>query len=170
MEMASIIQLKPDSTFQFLYSYGAVDRYGAGKWSMKNNSRERPTLDFKLISSKRVNNKLTTIKTSDKNQNLLSYVLCIVKNKDGSHEQVTNGEGIAQLPIEALDSISLLFELCRDRNSAFHVSNDDNYFEFGFEAWIAKYSFSTFKIKIDGGKLVGKHPLMLGENFTYIKE
>ena len=34
METASGIQLNKDSTFQFYFSYGALDREGQGKWSV----------------------------------------------------------------------------------------------------------------------------------------
>jgi hypothetical protein len=34
METASAIQLNEDSTFRFYFSYGALDRYGSGKWSV----------------------------------------------------------------------------------------------------------------------------------------
>ena len=175
MEMASVIQLKPDSTFDFFYSYGAVDRYGAGKWSMRNNyielnSRVRPALDFKLITSKKTEDNFTTIKISDQNSNLLRYVLCIVKNGKTIQEQISNGEGIAQFLKGKMDSISLLFQLCPDRYSTFSINNADNYFEFGFEPWIAEIFFQHFQLKIDANKLIGKHPLMPGENFSYVKE
>ena len=34
METASGFQLSADSGFQFFYSYGALDRFGKGKWKM----------------------------------------------------------------------------------------------------------------------------------------
>src|ERR1051325_4784902 len=38
METASGIQLNKDSTFQFYFSYGALDRYGSGKWSVQKDN------------------------------------------------------------------------------------------------------------------------------------
>src|SRR5450432_943541 len=53
METASGFLLKPDSSFQFFFSYGALDRHGSGKWAVKENklilnSAARPEYDFAL--------------------------------------------------------------------------------------------------------------------------
>ena len=50
-EMASGFKLNEDSTFQFYFSYGALDRFGEGRWTMKGNSlilnsRQSPGLIF----------------------------------------------------------------------------------------------------------------------------
>ena len=52
-EMASGIILKADSTFEFFFSYGALDRYGSGKWMFENNNivlnrKPYPGKDFKM--------------------------------------------------------------------------------------------------------------------------
>src|SRR6476620_8502486 len=56
MEMASGFKLNNDSSFEFYFSYGALDRYGSGKWSMNNDnivftSKPSPGKDFKLAGS-----------------------------------------------------------------------------------------------------------------------
>ncbi|MEO8112504.1 MAG: hypothetical protein ABI594_20815, partial [Ginsengibacter sp.] len=63
-EIASGFLLKPDSTFQFFFSYGALDREGEGKYSIHNNkvvfnSRLQPTTEFDLIKNKIVSNDST---------------------------------------------------------------------------------------------------------------
>ena len=37
-EMASGFNIKPDSTFEFFFSYGALDRFGTGTWQKKQIS------------------------------------------------------------------------------------------------------------------------------------
>ena len=37
METGSGFKLNKDSSFQFFYSYGALDRYGSGKWKLENH-------------------------------------------------------------------------------------------------------------------------------------
>jgi len=37
METASGFKLNADSTFEFYFSYGALDRYGKGKWQITND-------------------------------------------------------------------------------------------------------------------------------------
>src|SRR5438477_12312076 len=54
MEMASGFKLNKDSSFEFYFSYGALDRYGSGKWSLINNkivfnSKPYPGNDFKMV-------------------------------------------------------------------------------------------------------------------------
>ncbi len=176
METASVIRLMPDSTFQFFYSYGAVDRYGSGKWTLSNrililNSRQRPALDFKLVESKIDNDNFITVQISDNNQMLLSYVHCIIKTKSGQHEAITDREGFARFPKEAVDSVALLFRLCPDRFSVFLITDkNQNFFQFKFEPWIAEVFFNHLQLYYENGSLKGKHPLLDGENFRYIKE
>ena len=174
METASVIQLNPDFTFKFFYSYGALDRYGSGKWAIEDNiielnSRPRPALDFKLTGSKLIKDSFTIIKIDNKNPQLLKYIVCIVKSGSHDQEQNTDGEGIAQFPKQKIDSISLLFQLCPDRFSTFAIDNSNNYFEFNFEPWIAEIFFEHFQLAINKNKLTGKHPLLAGTNFSYIK-
>jgi hypothetical protein len=38
METASAFKLNKDSTFEFYYSCDALDRYGSGKWILKDDS------------------------------------------------------------------------------------------------------------------------------------
>src|SRR4051794_35415749 len=36
-EMACVFKLNSDSSFEFYFSYGALDRYGSGKWTTDKN-------------------------------------------------------------------------------------------------------------------------------------
>src|SRR6478609_2198922 len=50
METASVFDLKPDSSFEFFFSQGALDRGGSGNWSIHGdkvvlNSKKRPEKD-----------------------------------------------------------------------------------------------------------------------------
>jgi hypothetical protein len=175
METASVIELNTDSSFRFFYSYGSVDRYGSGKWSLIGhdiilNSRQRPPVDFKLIESKTVPDDMIRIQIVENNKILLQYVQCMITTKSGSNEAATNSEGIATFPKESIDSIALIFRLCPDRYSVFKPGNKDfNFFQFGFEPWIAEIFFDHLKLRSDDNVLSGQHPLLKGENFKYSK-
>ena len=54
METASVIQLNPDFTFKFFYSYGALDRYGSGKWAIEDNIIELNSYKSDVIGVKGV--------------------------------------------------------------------------------------------------------------------
>jgi len=174
METASGIRLNADSSFEFFYSYGALDRFGLGKWSYRNHkiildSRKRPDLDFKLLQAKSTTEDSIIIAIKDNNDILLRYVDCRIKTNSGIKEMRTNEQGFAKFPKEPVDSVALLFRLCPDRYSAFSVPAGINYFEFGFETWIVEVFFDHFELSYDHDHLTGGHPLLKGDQFTYVK-
>jgi len=177
METASGFQINADSTFQFFYSYGALDRYGKGTWRMVNdstivfNSEKRPPLDFKLVKHEQRKDDFVTVEITDPNKNLLRYVAGGIKTDSGAEDIQTNSNGIAQIKRQRVDSIALVFTICPDRYSIFPVTNkDDNYFLFQFEPWIATVFFENFTLTFKNNMLLGKHPLLEGDDFTYEKE
>jgi hypothetical protein len=149
METASVFELKPDSSFEFFFSQGALDRGGKGKWTLKdgniifNSTDKRPPKDYALVSSKSV---------------------------PGNLQENTNSQGEIQFPKKNATGISLLFRLCPDRESIFTVNKDHNYFEFKLEPWIAEVFFQNFSLQLGDKGLNGRHPLLEGNEFRYKKE
>jgi hypothetical protein len=176
METGSGFKLSADSGFQFFFSYGALDRYGKGKWSLKNdsivilNSNKRPPFDFRLEKNSTTTEKNITIQVDDANKNILRYVQGFIKTKSGEVPFEMNNAGIAQLKNEPIDSIGLVFTICPDRYSVFPVSNNNNYFLFKIEPWIAEVFFENFILKFSDNMLTGKHPLLEGKEYSYEKE
>jgi hypothetical protein len=176
METASGFKLNPDSTFEFFFSYGALDRYGTGRWKTVNgsiifDSRQQPPKDFALIKSEKGPGNSTIIRILDSNKMILRYVDAVVKQGSVSIEESADDEGVITIPKQSLDSIDLLFRLCPDRFSHFPVADKThNYFEFRFEPWIAEVFFKNFALKMENNKLSGKHPLLTGESYSFIKE
>ena len=175
METASGFKLNPDSTFEFFFSYGALDRYGSGTWKQVNgsiifDSRPQPPKDFALIKSEKVPGNTTIIRIVDSNEMILRYVVAIVKQGNVGIEESADNYGMMTIPKQSLDSISLLFTLCPDRFSRFPVADKThNYFEFRFEPWIAEVFFKSFSLKMENNKLSGKHPLLTGESYSFVK-
>jgi hypothetical protein len=173
METASGFKLNADSTFEFFYSYGALDRYGSGTWKQVDgtiifNSRPQPEKDFAIIKSEKIPGDFITLRIIDNNEVLLRFVDVIFKKGKSRVEKTTNDKGQIQIPKQPIDSISLLFSLCPDRYSTFPVfDKEHNYFEFKFEPWIPEVFFKNFILRIDKTSLIGKHPLLNGENFLY---
>jgi len=103
METASAFKLNKDSTFEFYFSYGALDRYGSGKWSIVNklivlNSKPYPGKDFKLTDSSLTKNSFITIQIKDKNPHLYRFVYCLSKGETGDSLLNANDSGIIILP------------------------------------------------------------------------
>lgn len=164
METASAFALKADSTFEFYYSYGAVDRYGKGKWYQKGdsiilNSNEKHKSSFKLVKSEQHPGKDLTIKFSNPDRNLLSYLSCLARSSKEQDFGRTNNEGIATIPMKSADSLYVVFELCPERISSFKVTNK-NYFEFELEPWVAEVTFDNFSLRLTAKGLEGHHPLL----------
>lgn len=173
METASGFKLDSDSTFQFFFSYGALDRYGSGTWKLVNGnvvltSKPQPEKDFELIKSSKVPGVYTTLKVVDENPMILRYVNATFSNGRKLVEQTTDSEGIIQISKQPVDSIALIFRLCPDRYSTFYIPDSSaNYFEFRIEPWIAEVFFNNFVLKVDGKNLTGKHPLLNGGSYVY---
>lgn len=174
-EVASGFLLKPDSTFQFFFSYGALDREGEGKYSIHNNkvffnSRPKPATEFELIKNKIVSNDSTVIKIVDKNTVLLRYVYALLKFADTTIEENANEEGEIIIARKWVESISLKLGFCPEKNSVFKAGQSENYFEFKMKPTIMEVFFENFQLSIDKKSLLGKHPLLDDKEYSYEKE
>lgn len=176
-EMASGFQLKADSTFEFYFSYGALDRYGTGKWNFINNkiilnSKPRPGNDFKLVNSSRTNNDFVTVHIQEKNTMLLPFVYAFGNTlKEGEYPTKADSHGMIKLPANNLDTLHLLFEFTPERFSSFTIdTKTTNTFTFTFEPWLVEVFFTNFELAVTENKLEGKHPLLEKENYVYTKE
>jgi hypothetical protein len=176
METASAFELKKDSSFEFFFSQGALDRGGKGKWTVKdgrvifNSTGERPPKDYAMVSSKAVAGNYTIIKMVDKNTMILSYSDVTLKTPTGILQKSTDSHGEIQFEKKHATSIALLFRLCPDRESVFTTNPAHNYYEFRLEPWIAEVFFNDFSLKIDDGQFSGAHPILEGEKFSYEKQ
>ncbi len=173
-EVGSGFLLKPDSTFQFFFSYGALDREGSGTWQLKDkeiilNSRKRPEHDFALITSKRTGDDFITVRIVDSNSLLLRYVFAKLDFADTVVEEMTNNKGEIRFPKKEIKKLSLIFQFCPEKISEFNLDREHNYFEFRFEPWLAEYFFSDFHLKLDGKDMKGKHPMLDEKEYSFIK-
>jgi hypothetical protein len=175
METASGFKLDSDSTFEFFYSYGALDRMGQGKWTVDGNnvvldSREKPAQDFALIRSAKTENGDITIKIIDSNTIFLRSVYCVLTGEGKTQEAMADDEGKINFKAQAIDTIKLVFEFCQEKASVFTIATKDhNEFEFRFEPWMVEVFFKDFRLKREEKKLTGPHPLLRGDLFNYEK-
>ncbi|MFD2938044.1 hypothetical protein [Spirosoma flavum] len=178
-EVGAGIKLNADFTFDFFFSYGALDRLGHGTWKQQGSqlrliSRPRPPKDFALISSQTVPGDSITIRIVDQNKQLLQYVECAIKSGAKIQREGTDTDGEAHFLKRAVEftkleaeAISLRFDLCPDRYSVFPITDKaHNYFEFRFEPWISEAFFENVTYTISGNNFKG--PLSILEpNETY---
>lgn len=175
METASGFKLNADSSFQFFFSSGALDRTGQGKWQRNGNSiifnsRPHPGHDFRLLKSSHKPGDSVTIRIVDGNELLTHYVYAGLKNGNVESELINDRKGTIRFPRQAFDAIMLIFEFCPERTTVIPVKDKThNYFEFAFEDWLMEVFFSNFTLSVDGKNLGGGHPMMTRGNFVYEK-
>lgn len=175
METASGFALNKDSSFEFYYSYGALDRYGAGKWRFIDNnvvlnSNLIHDKDFTAADSSLTKDNFTTIKIDDKNPAFYRFVYCLLKTPHGDTLINADDSGIIILPV-ITDTVTLLFELSPERVSKFTVNSKKfNSYTFHFEPWAVEVFFTDFTLRFVNGHLEGKHPLLDNKTYTYMKE
>lgn len=175
METASGFKLETDGSFRFFFSYGALDRQGSGKWTIKGdsiilNSKPYPGRDFRMISSSKDSSPKTTIKLEEKNSALLKYTYCFVKAGDSTLQFNFNEDGELSFPSMPIDTLHLVFEFC-ERVSSFPVNDRSlNNYRFAMEPWLLEVFFKDFALKRTSTGMEGKHPLLSGERYIYRKE
>jgi hypothetical protein len=174
MEMASGFRFNPDSTFDFFYIYGSLDRVGHGTWVKKGeylilNSPPKPEQDFILQEAKHTDADQLVIQITDPNEMILPYVLCKLITAQGELNGTANSSGIIAFGKVPVTEIWLLHELWPDRPSIFKNTDPaNNYFSFTIAPWIVNVSFKDLKLHIvDKDTLVGMHPLMERTNLQY---
>jgi hypothetical protein len=175
METASGFRLNSDSTFQFFFSYGALDREGQGTWKQEGssivfNSTKTNGQDYALAKSgKRTGNGITIVISGANAQFKRLVQARVVEN--GREEQAEADEnGVMHFRSSHADTVELFFELCPEKSSLFKIENNThNYFEFRFEPGIMDVSFNNFRLNVHPEQLTGPHPLMTNKTFTYTK-
>ena len=176
-EVGSGFRFNPDHTFEFFFSYGAIDRMATGTWEQKGNrlilnTPRKPATDFLLASSKQVSKKQVSIRVKDANPNILGYIYCRIETTDGTIlEAYSNNEGIITFDLVPLKSISLMHELWADRLSEFKVEQpSQNEYEFTIGRWITDVAFVDLALQINETGFTGAHPLLQGNTFRYVSE
>jgi len=165
METASGFKLNADSTFQFFFSYGALDRSGGGTWHQQADkiifSSKPGSKGFTLINSNSVDDNKTTIKISDPNPSLRSHVYALLKSGDKQSEEFTDKNGIISFPKQSVDSILLILEFCPEKVFVFtNEHKAHNNFEFRFEKDMMEVFFDQLTLTLNDEGLEGRHPLL----------
>ncbi len=175
-EMASGFLLKPDQTFQFFITYGALDRYSSGKWKQKDatlilNSAPRPLSDFALVSSRQSENDFINIIVDHENPMLLANIYASLESgAEGTWEKM-NQHGNVQFPLREVEKISLQVEFCPERYSVIPITAaTHNEFVFRPEPWLMEVFLDDFELSVGEDALYGRHPLLEGDRFEYVRQ
>ena len=175
METGSGFNLCEDNTFEFFFSYGALDRGGEGTWELKNdkvilNSPKPKGQGFVLMTNKVEDNDKISIKIIEENPFFLSHVYAIVRSGTQQLEAISDKDGVISFPKQPVDSIVLLFEFAPEKTAVFaFTSKEDNYFEFRFDPSIMDVVFENLALKLEENGLSGQHPLLKPGTYHFEK-
>ncbi|MBL0339927.1 MAG: hypothetical protein IPP71_02845 [Bacteroidetes bacterium] len=176
METASGFKVDADSTFEFFFSQGALDRTGKGTWTVNGNqitfnTPGKSSPGYILKKSEKTNSKKTVIVINESNTMLLSFNYARLYDGKDSEFMKIGSDGVIEIESTKFTKIELFFELCPERTYAFEpLHPDDNYFEFTIDPTIMNFYFTNVTYKFDGKTLKGIHPLLKGDEFIFSKE
>lgn len=177
-EMASGFNIKSDSTFEFFFSYGALDRTGFGTWKKTSTTdghdlltlNSDPTKDhpLSLVKKRRKKEDQTTLQLLEINPGLSGHFMAFGFIDLDTTYSYFNQHGEAILEGVAYDSLHVMFEFCPDHLLRIPSAKKHNYFELKCDQTLFEVFFRNFPLLISTDKLEGKHPVLEGE-FQYLK-
>jgi len=175
METASGFRLNADGTFNFFFSYGALDREGEGNWKQQGNtvifnSTQKAGHEYSLVQSKKQQGDGIMITITHANS-MFKKMLHAIVVAGGKEEQASaNEEGVIVFHTTTADSIILLFELAPEKKFIFPVKDTThNYFEFAFDPNIMEVLFNDFTLQLTATGFTGPHPMDAAKIFQYKK-
>ncbi len=165
-EVASGFRFNADSTFEFFYMYGAIDRFGKGTFEQKGDSiilhsAHKPDHDFILQSAKATPEPTITIRISDPNPQVLRHVLCQLETPDTVLQGESDAQGAIIFQKAPIKAFALLHQFWPDRPSVYPVDQPDlNYFELTIDPHIVEVDFNGIILLYAEETLNGPHPLL----------
>lgn len=163
METAAGFKVDADSSFQFFFSYGALDRQGKGRWRMSGNdiifNSGQAVNDFLLESSEKTSQNAVLIKLTRTDPSINRFFHAeLIQGGQYVHAQA-DAQGIIQFPMQKVDSIKLFFEWCPEKSSVFPITAPDhNMFVFQLQPSILDVQFTECSMKMTEKGFTGPLP------------
>lgn len=175
-EMVAAFNFQPDSSFEFYFIYGAVDRLATGKYHIRNNmisfsSDKIPGKDFTIRKQSRKGNG-STIKITESSQGLQSNVLCIFMKGEERDSVYSDNNGVAFSPLTNCDSIIAMHMLFPDEFSIIKTDagNPNDFFELSLNPSLAELSFKNFLLTVNGTTLSGSLPYLFESEMSVFEK
>jgi hypothetical protein len=173
-EMVAAFKFSADSSFEFYFSYGAVDRSARGHYNVRDGkvhlqSAKEGGKDF-TITNRRRSGDGSTVKISDPNSALRKEIVCNFKKGNEMDLQYTDGEGLAHSRLDGCDSILLVHPLYPDIPTVI-LPGKENHFEGVLNPSLADCSFRGFILTLDKDTLTGSLPYLFErEEVVFIRQ
>ena len=175
-EMASGFLLKPDQTFQFFFTYGALDRFASGQWKQEGDkvileSRPWSGADFLLLESRpgragEEEEEGIVIQLDPPNPMLAAYLQVSLSGGAPDSWIQFRQHGYLHLPPQEFDSVSLFFEFCPERFTKLPVPAGHTVLTIRPQESLFELYLQRFELSMDPEGLKGRHPVLEGE-FVY---
>lgn len=171
-ELATAFLLKPDSTFEFYFSYGALDRFGQGTFHVTpeqiiftSDNQAKP--DFSLVKESASGNAFTVQLqgTGD-----MTEFFSVTAFHDGkAAEAPVEADGFARFPEAKYDSLNIAFQFAGEKHFSFYPKPGTHQLLFDVEPSILNVSFATWSMKRLPGAFEGRLPFTDLTPFTFRK-
>ena len=153
-EMVAGFNFSAAGTFQFFYSYGAVDRSAAGTFMVEGNtiklqSSKEPGKDFTVTAQSKEATGYT-IRFNHPNKYLLSHILCIFFIDGKKQEGITDNNGKVHVDLAHCDSIYAQHLLYPDMVTLIKdADNNNNSFTCSLNPSLEQVSFKGIDLTIE---------------------
>lgn len=174
METAAGFKLNPDSSFEFFFSYGVLDRTGSGRWKQEANniilsSEKQYEQPLSLMAEKKIPGNQIVVHIDEKDPFLAGAFYCLLKDGHTDLQGKTNQDGEMIFKHATGDSILFATELFPEKRIAFAINTKkSNHFTFKVEAHALDVHFSDLRLNWEPGKLSGAIPLLKPGNYQFL--
>lgn len=176
-EMVAGFKFSADWKFEFFYSYGAVDRFATGSFSISGDtlhlrSDKEPGRDFTIKSQSKEGSGYR-IQFEDANKYLLSNIRCSFFIGTERKDEYTDQNGLVETDIPLCDKIYVYHELFPDMVTIVKdEKNNSNRFTLTLNPSLGQVSFKGIDFKIEENRLVPWMPnyIFPMEKVEFIKQ
>ncbi|MFC5272269.1 hypothetical protein [Adhaeribacter terreus] len=150
METAAGFEFKADKTFEYMFTYGAADKWGKGTWKtdgtriLLSSHHSQPRSDFILIQSDARNSQGIKIKISDAENRPYAYVTCRL----GKEKVTTNAQGEAYFRSIGSGNLELFHPIYSLRITQLQLNKKHNNFLIFPAADLSEVYFKDFEMEI----------------------
>lgn len=176
-EMASGILLRPDSTFEFFFTYGALDRQGKGEWTLADNdvilnSKPWPGYDFQIKNQEAREQDGISLQLEAGNPVLARYCYAAVnETNNGEGWKEFNQRGELHFPPSSLNTLHLACEFISERQTEIAITNPSvTHLDITIAPWLFEYFFNGFRLQVTPDTLTGGHPMLKGDTWVYNRQ
>lgn len=163
-ETAAGFHIREDGTFEFFFSYGALDRQAKGLWKLVGDSvvfqsTADPQKDFIPGDCQTVPGEKIIVRLAGTNSGINPFFKITLIGKNGKKEKTGNSGAEFIFDKMELQRIQIQFEWCPEKTYEYVVSNKQcNFFSFTVQPSVLDVYFNQTKLKWNSLQLSGMLP------------